>query len=146
MADENKKPEVKKPEVKPVVPVVPAPKAEVVEVEKLGIKETKDMILFLAKLGVSVAQCAVNKKFRFTYFIDDIAKLPAALAGITEVPKEVKDLDSAEIKELLDVVMVELAPLGITTGEAAKKFVSAGINFAEGIIDLLAGFKATKSK
>lgn len=111
---------------------------------KLGIKETKEVVIFLAKLGIAVGESIHSKKLSFTDFAIAAKEIPAALNDITKVPAEVKDLDSQEGKELLEVVVRELEPLGIVSTEAAKKFISAGVNFAEGILDLVAGLKAAK--
>jgi hypothetical protein len=111
------------------------------KMENKGINETKDVVVFLAKVGVSIAQCVHDKKFEMTYFVDDVMALPGAIGNINEVPVELKDLDSAEAKELINAVVTELAPLGITTDEAAKKFIAAGISFCEGIFYIVEGLK-----
>jgi len=116
-----------------------------IESSKLGVKETKDLIIFLTKLGMSVAQCAIEKKFNVLHFIDDIQALPAALSGITEIPDEVRDLQSEEMRELMVCVLGELSDLNVENNEAAKKFINAGINFAEGIIDIISGIKELKN-
>lgn len=112
--------------------------------ESTGIKETKDVVIFLAKLGIAIGHSVHDKKLDVVDFAAAAKEVPAALNDITKVPAEIKDLDSAEGKELLETVVTELAPLGITTTDAAKKFVSAGVNFAEGILDVIAGLKAAK--
>ena len=110
--------------------------------EQMPIKETKEMAIFLAKLGVSTAQCVINKGFKFSYFIDDLQAIPAAIGGMTDIPAELKDIDSEEAKEVIEAVTAELAPFGITDSEAAKHFIHAGISFAEGIILCVKGVQA----
>lgn len=144
---EEVKVEVKKEEVKPVNAPIKANVVENVAIaSKEGIKETKDCVIFLAKLGASIAQCSINDKFQITAFLDDIKAVPAALSGINNVAKEIKDLDADEIKELLNVVVEELKPLGISNLDVAEKFVDAGIKFFEGTMIIVNYFKETKAK
>jgi len=142
--------EVKEVVIPKIIPEGTQKEADVPSIEvpvvKLGIEESKDLFIFLAKLGASMAKCAIDKKFLFTEFIDDIQAAPAALYGITEIPAEMKDLDSEEVQALIAIILEELAPLGIATGDAAKLFIKAGISFIEGIMDLIKGFKATQAK
>jgi hypothetical protein len=116
------------------------------EVVTVGIQQTKEVTVFLAKLGVSTAQCIIGKKFEFKYFIDDIEAIPAAIGDITEVPAELKDIDSDEAKELIDAVVAELAPFGIDGKESAKYFIQAGINFIEGAFGVYKGIVAAKEE
>ena len=111
---------------------------------KVGIKETKEVTIFLAKVGVSTAQCIIGKKFEIAHFTDDIEALPAAIGDITQVPAELKDIDSDEAKELIDSVVAELEPFGVTGSEAAKFFIQAGINFNEGAFLVYKGIVEVK--
>ena len=96
----------------------------------------------MAKLGVSIAQCAIDGRFKIGYFIDDLQAIPSALKGISEVPAELKDLDKEEAAECIAAVVAELDPLGLGSTERAKYFISAGINFIEGVIDIFNALKA----
>ena len=60
--------------------------------EKHGIKETKEVIIFLTKIGVSISKCVIDKKFNMLEFTDDIMCLPAAIEDIGEIGKEIMDL------------------------------------------------------
>lgn len=112
----------------------------------VGIKNTREVVVFLAKVGVSTAQCAINKKFNISYFMDDLLVLPDAIADMKEIPAEIKDLDSTEGKELLNAVVEELAPLGLGDHAAAQAFIQAGIAFVEGTFHILQGVKELKKE
>ena len=74
---------------------------------KKGIEQTKDLVLEAVALGNAIGGALEDKKIGFAdigAFIDPLTKLPAALAGISEVPAELADLDEDEKQELLEAV------------------------------------------
>lgn len=67
-----------------------------------GIKETKDLVGFIALLGNAIDKTTDNglQMADFGEFMGALGRVPAALDGIDEVPAEIKDLDAAELSEL----------------------------------------------
>lgn len=81
--------------------------------EKVGIKETKEAILAITILGAFVAERAKDGfklddltalVSKFVLDADFKAKLEAGVNGLDKVGGELKDLDIAEIVELLTIV------------------------------------------
>lgn len=72
-----------------------------------GIQETKDLVIVAISLGNALGKAMADKKFNLAdvgAFIDPMLNLPAALAGISEVPSEIEDMDEAERIELFETV------------------------------------------
>lgn len=79
--------------------------------EKFGIKETKEMLHFL----FGIAQVSIDSASKGKFGIEDLGKLfgpmtslPQVINGITEIPKEISDLSTAEKQELYDMMEAEL--------------------------------------
>lgn len=75
-----------------------------------GLKETKEVIIFTAKLGNAIGKSLADGKITFTdaaNFIDPLMKLPAAFAGIENVPAELSDMNEADRQELIQVAKDE---------------------------------------
>ena len=133
-------------EAAPVVEEVAPVAAPIVEpvVEKHGIQETKDLVVELAKIGVASAKSIIAKSAQWGLYVDCLKGLVPAISGIKEIPAELKDLDSQESQELIDSILVELAPLGITDSAAAKHFIQAGKSIVEGTFSIIAGIQDLK--
>jgi len=74
------------------------------------IKETKEAIAFAFSLAEALKTSLADGKISYMdigNFISPAMKAGAAFEGINEVPAEMKDLDEAEAKELLDYVKAE---------------------------------------
>lgn len=69
-----------------------------------GIKETGELVVWLGKLasaiGGSMSDGTIDARDVWT-LAGAIPGMPTAFSGITEVPKELKDLDSEEAGELI---------------------------------------------
>jgi hypothetical protein len=76
----------------------------------MDTKETKDLVSFFASLAnaVDLATADGLQAADFALFMGAIGKIPAAIDGISEVPKEVKDLDAAEKAEIIAQLKAEL--------------------------------------
>jgi hypothetical protein len=72
-----------------------------------GIQETKDVIsagiAFGEGLGKALEDGAIGVG-DIGHFIEVVVRLPEALEGINEVPVELKDLDEAELAELVTFI------------------------------------------
>ncbi len=85
---------------------------EVSEVKKLDIKETKEMVTFVAKLGMGLeASLDDDGKLSFgdvSNMMPALMSSGAAFAGAGKIGAEFKDMDKAEGKELCDHLASEL--------------------------------------
>jgi len=87
-------------------------------------KETVEVFVFLAKFA-SVVKLAVDDDGKITLsdapkFISIIFPLIDAITNIQEVPKEILDLDEAEINALIEAVKPELNNLNINDVKAVE--------------------------
>lgn len=106
------------------------------ELNMYGIEETKDAIKAICGIGNAVsAALADDGKITFSdypKFIGPIIKLPAAISGIAEVPKELSELTEQEKQELIDLVEGELE-----VGEKAEEVTVKILNIIYEIKALL---------
>lgn len=75
-----------------------------------GIKETKELVKFGLVLGKALAEALADGKVDLTdalKFLPVLRELKDAVEGIDQVPTELKDLDDAEKKELLEYIKGE---------------------------------------
>lgn len=92
-----------------------------------GIEELKELLGFGFKLQKAITESNEDGKITISdyhRFIGVAIAAPKAFAGIGSVPKEVKDIDEAEMQELLEF--------------AKKEFSLADENLKELILDTLA--------
>lgn len=84
---------------------------EVKTTDGLGIKETKEVVLFAAALGNVISKAKEDGKITFE---DALLLMPIiglaqdAIKGIDKVPAELQDLDDAERRELVEEFAVVL--------------------------------------
>jgi hypothetical protein len=82
------------------------------ELNMYSIEETKDAVKAICAIGNGVAAAlADDGKITigdFPKFIGPLMKLPAAITGIGEVPKELNDLTAEEKDEIIQIVKDEL--------------------------------------
>lgn len=74
---------------------------------RLGVKETKEMLTFVLKLGNALGNALEDDKVGITDISDFVSPLMSAgdaFANAIEIPKELADLDEQEKTELLDYV------------------------------------------
>jgi hypothetical protein len=76
-----------------------------------GIKETKDLVIAIASIGAATAKSLdgdgkISLTDAANYF-PALMKLPAAVAGISEVPAELADLEPSELEELQQTLVDE---------------------------------------
>jgi hypothetical protein len=77
-----------------------------------GIKETKELVLFVAKLSSSIGHAMEDGKLSFldmAKMVPLLMKAGDALDGIEQIPAELLDLDAAERQELLDAFNSEFS-------------------------------------
>jgi hypothetical protein len=79
--------------------------------EKKSIKEIKEVLEAVELLGVAAMKVAADKKVAVDDLVHLVAiakdseKLVAAMEGLKEIDDEIKDLDQAEILELVAAVL-----------------------------------------
>jgi len=100
------------------------------EVTKLGIKETKDVVLFMTALGMDIME-SFDDDGKLTggdlvNFSDTFLATLPAFTGIDQVIPEVKDLDAAEILELKDLIVGRLPGIGDKWIDVAENAIMAG--------------------
>ncbi len=86
-------------------------KMEKVIMGQFGIEETKDVVLAVTAFANAVSSALEDDKISLgdlPLLIGVATKLPSAISGISEVPKELNELDEAEKNELLVLVQEEL--------------------------------------
>ena len=79
--------------------------------EKVGTKELKEMLSFVITLGESLEAALEDKKFEMAelaLLMPALMKVGTAFEGIDKLGAEVKDLDEAEIAELVAFVKEDL--------------------------------------
>jgi len=102
--------------------------------EKVGIEELKDVLAF----GIDVGEALSDG-----IGIEDISALfglPEAIAGISNVPAEIADLDEAERKELKEYVSTEFD----IPDDKLEAVIEQSISVVVDLYNLYTLFKAMK--
>lgn len=99
-----------------------------------GIKETSEVVEFSVDLGLGIKksidegiswQSALN-------FGDAAKEAPAAIMGISEVPAELGDIDSAEATQLINLVQAKIPGAdGVKAILIAQKAAAVGVALKE---------------
>lgn len=98
----------------------------------VGIQETKDVLLFGMALGnaiyASVADDGHVTLGDAANFVPAISAMPDALKNISEVPKELKDLDENELAEIRELVLSKIPDIGDKWLIVARESINIGIS------------------
>lgn len=106
-----------------------------------GIKETKEVVVFLAKVGEGVEKALADGKIDLSDALDftgAVMAIGAAVSGVGEVPSELKDLDASEAAELVNAALAELPHL---SGKALG-VVKAALAVVVSVSSLVSALKA----
>lgn len=107
------------------------------------MKETKQLILFLAAIGTQTVESATDGdglNFKDApEFIDELMQAPEALGGISEVPGEIKNSTSEERAELYQIISDEIQGL---TPDRFDKFVEAAEQIAIAVDSVITQFRS----
>ena len=102
-----------------------------------GIKETKDALLFGISMAMAIDE-TTQDGFQWTdvlSLIKPMVKLPAAIAGIQNVPAELADLDEAERTELVEAIK-ELEFASEFSEEIAEQALRVGVEIGNLILKI----------
>ena len=113
--------------------------------EAHGIKESKELFGFVAKLCASIANALEDKKFSaedLTHFMPLFVAAPAAFEKVDKMPNEMSDLSTEEVVELMTHFSTEL----VIPQEDIKKVVSKGVAAGVSVYDLVMAILELKKK
>jgi len=102
-----------------------------------GIKETKEALLFGISMAMAIDE-TTQDGFQWTdvlSLIKPMVKLPAAIAGIQDVPAELADLDEAERTELVEAIK-ELEFASEFSEEIAEQALRVGVEIGNLILKI----------
>jgi len=98
-----------------------------------GIKDFKELCVFLA-LGVTCEQKMMadgSISVGDTVFaVSPLQALPSAVAGITNVPAQVKDMDEAEAAEVSSAIKAALDLTSDSAEEIVEQFMDIALQLA----------------
>jgi hypothetical protein len=100
----------------------------------LGVKETTELVKFLAALGNATDTALENGKvdiFDITLFLGLIPGVAPALNGIKEVPAEIGDLDNTERGFIVQELERTLFLRNFVTEQLVEKGFDLALHFAE---------------
>lgn len=108
-----------------------------------GIKETKEVVILGLTLAKTIADCAKDGTFGMGdigSIIKLVPKIAPAVKDANQIPQELKDLDAAEMQELLDAVSAELG-----ADYAHKEYVEMAAKGAFMLLQLVLELKKPKA-
>jgi len=107
--------------------------------DKYGIKETEELIVFIAELGNGIGNAVVDKKWSIGDLIHFVPALKAAIpafSGIDQVPLEFWDLSEEEQGKIKQRLAEEFD----IPEDEAEEFVERAFNIAMDIMDFVKDF------
>jgi len=109
-----------------------------------GYQETIDFLIFLGATGSAVKKSLVDDGRITTTdglnFVDPLVKLPAAIAGITEIPAEFATTITPEVKQKMIKVVAETGLFEGNVEAKVEKGIALAIDLKNYIMDdLIAG-------
>jgi hypothetical protein len=111
------------------------------EVEKRGVKELSEAVVFAIGLGEAVDAALADKKLDLAdlgLLVGPFTKAPAAIEGLDQVGAEIKDLDAAEMEEMKALVKSELD----LSDDKLEEKIEAGVDFLGAIHTFVTKLKA----
>jgi hypothetical protein len=111
----------------------------------MDIKNLKEVLAFGLELGSAVYKSKMDDGKidlgDLPKFLPAISLIPAALANISDVPAELKDLDLNEVEEIKALIAEKLAGIeGLD--EKWLVYANAALKIAQGVIEFVAQAKA----
>jgi len=111
--------------------------------EQLGIKETKELVLFVLRLLSAGDHALADGKIDFTDLGDLFGPLQSAKAAFADtnmIPKELGDLSADETAEIMKMIDVELELRNVN----AKDIVRDVVSLAGQVAVILSKYKKMK--
>lgn len=111
----------------------------------LGVKETKELLIFIAKLGNSIDVALRDGKVNFLdagVLFEPLFNAGTAFTGAKEVPAELGELSSTEALELTDAVANTLE---LDNGNA-EYLTERGLELAFNLIAFINELRATRNQ
>lgn len=109
---------------------------------KAGVKELKELCVFLALCVTAEQEVAADGKVDLSdapKALAPLMALPAALAGVTEVPAEIKDLDVTEAEELRAAIAANLNLENDSAEQVVEMVLGAALQLAAAALMAKAG-------
>ncbi len=100
------------------------------------MKETKDLVILTARLGNGISLALKDGKFDVSdiaHFGPVAAAIPAALAGMTDIPAELTNALDADREELVDIFCTEFS----ISSEAAELMIEKSIALVVALWNLI---------
>jgi hypothetical protein len=94
------------------------------------MKETKDVVVLIAKIGNALGQSLEDKKFTWedlVAFGPVLAAFPAALANISDLPAEFAAANDADREELANTFCTEFAITQAEAEVAVEKAIAVAV-------------------
>lgn len=108
----------------------------------LPISDTKELyvaaISVITRYHASKADDGKVSTFEWLGFISELGKLKAAAEGISNVPRELLDLDSEELEEIQELTKLTLVRSGFThrVGDISSEILSAADKLIDTVLTI----------
>lgn len=109
----------------------------------LGTSDTKDLLVFVARLGNSIDKTLSDGKVTLTdagYLFDPLFSAKAAFEGLANIDDELADLDSEEATNLVSIFADELE----LSNDEAEDLSEEGIALAISIVNFVNKIRAAR--
>jgi len=111
----------------------------------LGIKETKELLVFLAKFGNAVDIALRDGKISFMdagVLFEPLFASASAFNGVKELPAELGELSSTEALELTDAVAAELD----LANDNAEYLTERGLELAFALVAFISEIRSLRNQ
>lgn len=109
-----------------------------------GVKETTELITFIASVLYATMKAFADGKFHWTearLYFDSLRLAPSAIGGINNVANEIKDLDSSELEQIEAHIIKVLRLPEAYSAENAKLLIEKAFDTWKVLTNLFKAFK-----
>ena len=109
-----------------------------------GVKETTELITFIASVLYATMKAFADGKFHWTearLYFDSLRLAPSAIGGINNVANEIKDLDSSELEQIEAHIIKVLRLPETYSAENAKLLIEKAFDTWKVLTNLFKAFK-----
>lgn len=110
-----------------------------------GIKETTELITFIASVLYATMKAFADGKFHWTearLYFDSLRLAPSAIGGINNVANEIKDLDSSELEQIEAHIIKVLRLPETYSAENAKLLIEKAFDTWKVLTNLFKAFRS----